>query len=228
MSSLNMAITASGPLSGPSAAMANWKARPKSTKSAPAAIALTASSPERMPPSTIRASRSPTAARIGASISTGAGDESSCRPPWLETMIPSAPTFTAWAASSGCISPLMTNFRGHLARNRSIIAQSSRSDLPWKASERATLWVEAPGGAYFSMLAKRGAPCIRVASAHSGWVATCQAKGIDGFMSGVKRLTMSRRRLPGTGMSTVTTRTSAPAASVRAIRSSAISRFEPT
>jgi len=54
---------------------------PISTKSAPAASALTMCSPERTPQSTISGKAGPTAARMLGSTSMVAGAESSCRPP---------------------------------------------------------------------------------------------------------------------------------------------------
>ncbi|MNN42406.1 hypothetical protein D3C81_1565850 [compost metagenome] len=81
--------------------------RPSSTPLAPSANMRTTSSPERIPESTSTLRSLPTACMIGGRAWAVESTPSSCRPPWLETMIPSAPKLTASLASSGSRMPLM-------------------------------------------------------------------------------------------------------------------------
>ena len=60
--------------------------RPAEQARAPSASALRMCVPRRTPPSRITSSRSPAASTISFSTSNGAGEKSSCRPPWLLTM----------------------------------------------------------------------------------------------------------------------------------------------
>ena len=64
-------------------------------------------------------SRSPTASAIAGSARAVEGTPSSCRPPWLETTMPSTPQSAAARASSGSRMPLITNLPGHCARRPS-------------------------------------------------------------------------------------------------------------
>ena len=68
----------------------------------------TTSRPERTPPSTNTGTRPLTASAIRGSALALDKAPSSCRPPWLETTMPSAPWFIAANASSGSSTPLMT------------------------------------------------------------------------------------------------------------------------
>ncbi len=53
---------------------------------------------------------------LGTAEATGGGSASICRPPWLDTTMPSAPSATAFSASSGCSSPFSTS--GFFQRSR--------------------------------------------------------------------------------------------------------------
>ena len=76
------------------------------------------SAPLRIPPSTYTSARSPTAAAIAGSCSSGVGARSSWRPPWLEMTIASAPASTTARASSTVWMPLMTSGPVHASRSQ--------------------------------------------------------------------------------------------------------------
>ena len=80
--------------------------RPTITARAPRARALSASVPRRMPPSRYTSQRPATASTISGSASILAMAESSCRPPWFETMTPYTPRSSASSASSAVRMPL--------------------------------------------------------------------------------------------------------------------------
>lgn len=65
--------------------------RPTKQCCAPSAIALNISEPRRMPPSIAMGIRPAATGLHSRSASRVAGTPSSCRPPWLEIMIPSRP-----------------------------------------------------------------------------------------------------------------------------------------
>ena len=62
--------------------------------------------------------RSPTAPTIAGSCSSGVGARSSCRPPWFEMTIASAPASTTTRASSTVWMPLMTIGPFHASRSQ--------------------------------------------------------------------------------------------------------------
>ena len=72
-----------------------------------------------MPESTIRHISSPTASRISATVSTGAGSRSSCLPPWLESCSPSTPSACERRAASIESGPLTSSVPGQRSRIRS-------------------------------------------------------------------------------------------------------------
>ena len=72
--------------------------------------------PRRNPPSTSTGTRPSTASTISGSTVIGAWTESSCRPPWLETTIPSTPTSTAIRASSAVMIPFTSSGTGAASR----------------------------------------------------------------------------------------------------------------
>lgn len=74
---------------------------PTKTKSAPSATALKISEPRRKPPSMAMRVLPLAIGAISRRISIVAGVVSSCRPPWLEMMIPSTPCSMAICASRG-------------------------------------------------------------------------------------------------------------------------------
>lgn len=84
-------------------------------QSAPRAIALNISVPLRIPPSRPILIRPWTTLAQSANASTDAGTLSSCRPPWLETIIPCSPWPTASNASSGVFTTECQHFQipGH-------------------------------------------------------------------------------------------------------------------
>lgn len=100
----------------PAAATPNKVARPNKTALAPRAIALAASAPRRMPPSSITGIRPPTAATTSGKASSVPIAPSSWRPPWLETTMASHPSATARCASSPRQMPLTISLRGQRSR----------------------------------------------------------------------------------------------------------------
>jgi len=76
-----------------------------------------------MPPSNIRVILSPTASLMAGSTCSGDGALSSCRAPWLLTMMPSTPSEWARMASSGCMMPLSTKLPLKIERKRSTCFQ---------------------------------------------------------------------------------------------------------
>ena len=84
------------------------------------------SSPPRFTPSSQMISISPpTASTISSTWSNGARLPSSCRPPWLEIMIASAPISTARRASAALITPLRQKVPPQSCRIRAAMSQSS-------------------------------------------------------------------------------------------------------
>lgn len=79
--------------------------RPTKQNWAPSASALKMSDPRRMPPSIVICIRPLVMGAHCRSASTVAGIPSSCRPPWLEMIIPSTPKDTAFSTSSGDVMP---------------------------------------------------------------------------------------------------------------------------
>ena len=92
---------------------------------APRATALTMSLPRRTPPSQMISMRPPTASATGATRSTVAGAESSWRPPWLDSAMPSTPASTASTASSTVWMPLMMMGPSHTVRSHSMSGHDS-------------------------------------------------------------------------------------------------------
>ena len=60
--------------------------------------------------------RPPTARTMAGTQSIGGGSASIWRPPWLDTRMPSAPSATAFSASSGCSSPFRISGFCHRSR----------------------------------------------------------------------------------------------------------------
>ena len=89
------------------------------TPDAPKASALNTSVPLRAPPSVNTGTRPFTAATTSATQSIVARRVSSLRPPWLDTMTPSAPCALAACASSPVTMPLMNSFPRTSPRKRS-------------------------------------------------------------------------------------------------------------
>ena len=90
----------------PAAASPYAQGRPTMAARAPRATARTTSAPRRKPPSTRTSTWSPTASSTSTRAGKAAGTPSSCRPPWLETMIADTPPSTARRASSAVRIPL--------------------------------------------------------------------------------------------------------------------------
>ena len=101
----------------PSAPNAKSAGRPIIAKSAPSANALTISSPLRIPLSNKRGKSDPTASLINGKSWIAGGTLSSCRPPWFETYIASAPRFFTRLASSVEVTPFTISFPGHFSRS---------------------------------------------------------------------------------------------------------------
>ena len=78
---------------------------PEGDASAPSASAMNTSAPVRMPLSKSSGGPGPTAARTASSASSAAIAWSTCRPPWLDTMMPSTPASTAPGRRRGAGSP---------------------------------------------------------------------------------------------------------------------------
>jgi hypothetical protein len=98
-------------------------ARPSTPASAPRAIAVSTSAPCLIPESTTKATEGPTASRTGAIRSTVATARSSCRPPWLDSQMPSTPSSAARSASAGPSGPLSSSFPAHRARSAAMSDQ---------------------------------------------------------------------------------------------------------
>ena len=79
--------------------------RPTKTWHAPKAIALKMSEPRLIPPSTAMGILEPAVKAHSRRASRVAGTPSSCRPPWLETTMPSMPCLIASVTSSGDNTP---------------------------------------------------------------------------------------------------------------------------
>src|SRR5665647_2128951 len=77
------------------------------------------SAPLVMPVSRNTSARSPTASTTAGSMCSGTGARSSCRPPWLDTTIASAPWSTTIRASSTVWIPLTTSLPLHDCRSQS-------------------------------------------------------------------------------------------------------------
>ena len=107
--------------SSPAAARPQHAGRPTSTAVAPRASALKISVPRRNPPSTSTGTRPSTASTISGSTVIGAWTESSCRPPWFETTIPSTPTSTPIRASSAVMIPLTRSGTGAASRIHEVV-----------------------------------------------------------------------------------------------------------
>ena len=71
----------------------------------PQELTLSTSVPRLMPPSMRRGTLLPTARLTEATISSGAGLWSNCRPPWFDSTMPSTPASTALLASLGLSTP---------------------------------------------------------------------------------------------------------------------------
>ena len=99
--------------------------RPIGQAVTPSARALTTSVPRRTPPSSRMGIRPPTAATIAGRASMVPGAPSSCRPPWLLTMMPSMPSATARRASWGWSTPLSSKGPGHNARSQATSVQEA-------------------------------------------------------------------------------------------------------
>src|SRR5204863_169087 len=80
---------------------------------APSARALQTSVPRRKPLSTITPMRPFTASTTSRTVSIGAREVSSTRPPWFEMMTASAPRSAARSASPARCIPLTMSLRGH-------------------------------------------------------------------------------------------------------------------
>ena len=81
---------------------------------APSASARMMSAPVRMPPSNSTSVSPPTASAIAGSAAIDDDAPSSWRPPWFDTTMASAPTFTAVLASSTSRMPLMISLPGQI------------------------------------------------------------------------------------------------------------------
>jgi hypothetical protein len=108
---------------------ANRKGRPTKAKCTPSARALRTSLPRRIPPSNITVIGA-AARAISGSTRGGAMAPSSCRPPWFDTIMPSAPASRALWASSAARMPLITKFPRQRLRMDFRCSQVSRSRGP--------------------------------------------------------------------------------------------------
>ena len=99
---------------------------------APNASAFSTSWPDRIPPSICTSIRSPTARAIEGSMRIDDSAPSSCRPPWFDTMIASAPKSAARCASSTSRMPLRMNLPPQASRILRTLSQSScGSNCSW-------------------------------------------------------------------------------------------------
>ena len=92
---------------------------------APSASALTMSPPRRTPPSQTMSRSPPTASATGATRSTIPGAESSWRPPWLDSTMPSSPPSRAITASATLWTPLTSTGPSHSDRIHSTSSHDS-------------------------------------------------------------------------------------------------------
>ena len=107
---------------------------------APSASATRASVPRRTPPSNSTGSAPPTASTTSGSASRLATAPSSCRPPWLDTTIPSTPCSTARVASSAVRMPLSTIGRLVCAPSQARSAQVTVWSNDWAACSAIAEW----------------------------------------------------------------------------------------
>ena len=174
---------------------------PTMTARAPRARALTTSTPSRMPPSTYTSAPPATASTTSGSATAVAMQPSSCRPPWLETAIASAPASTQRAASSPRTMPLTTI--GSPLHSLSSARSSNVTDgsNPATSANRSASFVGV----------RRGSSC-----------------GIRMPGGGAKRARSLRGRRDVTAQSTVTTTAEHPVSWARAHRSAVSPRSRCT
>ncbi len=111
-----------------------------------------------MPPSTSTSTRSPTASAISGSARTVDGTESSWRPPWLETTMPSTPASTARRASSASSTPLTTRRPAQCSRTQAMSSQVTDGSN-WESTQaRKALGRRAPGTAFSRLPKVSGLP----------------------------------------------------------------------
>mmetsp|Transcript_24485 Transcript_24485/g.54612 ORF Transcript_24485/g.54612 Transcript_24485/m.54612 type:complete len:206 (-) Transcript_24485:784-1401(-) len=100
---------------------------PIPTAEAPRARAFRTSVPRRIPPSIQTGTPLPRmASTTSGNTSNAERQPSNCRPPWFETMIPSAPAPTARMASSAVMMPLTTRGKNRPEPCRCCSRMSSR------------------------------------------------------------------------------------------------------
>ncbi len=207
----------------PPPATAHAHARPRRTARAPRASIFTTSRPERTPPST-RTSTSPrTAAAIPGSARTVEGTESSCRPPWLETTIPSTPAAAARRASSGSSTPLTSSLPSQCSRTHAMSSQVTDGSNCASTHSRKASGVLAPGTARSRFPKVKGLPPRPTSRTQRG----CDTRSSPRLARTQAEppppspLRVSRCRAPTTARSIVSTSTGEPTACARAISSSA-------
>src|SRR2546425_4695046 len=167
------------PFSPPTASAQRY-GRPTSTALAPRARALRTSLPRRTPPSISTSILPLTASTTSGRASSVPGAPSSCRPPWLETMMPSTPASTARPASSAVTTPFSTSGKGDSDRSHG--RSSQQNEESWSAPKYAARLEPSASGSGIPSRLARPMPSGRS-----------------------NRFRSSRRRRPSTGVSTVKT-----------------------
>ena len=157
--------------SSPATAAADSIGRPTKTKDAPRASAFSTSLPRRMPPSYITV-MPPASRAISARLRRPEIVPSNCRPPWLDTMMPSAPASRHMRASSGEMMPFTTS----LPFQRRRISSRCSHAKPSRAPKARISVLETMGGPRpASIFSKCGMPFVsmvlkKVFSTQPGWV----------------------------------------------------------
>ena len=127
---------------------------------APKASAMKTSDPRRTPESKYTSKFFPTACAIGYRVSIEDNVRSICRPPWLETTIPSAPYSVQSTASLTVLIPFIT--KGRLVSD---LSQSNLSQVnPWYSSGLKS----AKSGAMISVLLTNSGLSLKLPLYNSG------------------------------------------------------------
>jgi hypothetical protein len=175
--------------------------------------------PRRMPPSQTISVRSPTAWATGATRSNTAGADSSWRPPWLDRTMASMPMSAASSASATVWMPFSRIGPSQTDRSQSTsFHERLGSNWALMYSESVTADVPSPT-ALPTTLANRIGSLRTKLHVHPGCTAPSTSVPSPIFGGSEKPRRRSRSRRPNTGLSTVRTSASYPAAAARPIMS---------
>ena len=196
----------------PCAATAHAQARPSSTARAPSASIFTTSSPMRTPPSASTSTSPPTASTIAGSARAVEGTESSWRPPWLETTIPSTPDSTARRASVGSSTPFTISLPSQCSRTHAMSSQVTLGSNCASTHSLNASGVLAPGTAFSRLPKVSGLPPSPTSRTQRGCERRSSARRArtHGCAAPTTALRVSRWRAPTTARSIVSTSTGEP------------------